>query len=101
MFSASSSGLQYALAEYWRSEGWLPAVPSLPQDQAVPCIAVVSGSCSPMSAAQIEWAEQNGFIAERLDLQKCLDPVQADAEIERLVRLAADAMSRQVSPVIY
>ena len=101
VFSASSSGLQYALAEYWRSQGWLPAVPSLPSGQAVPCIAVVSGSCSPMSAAQIEWAEQHGFMTERLDVAKCLDPVRAEAEIERLVALAVDAVSRGVSPVIY
>lgn len=101
IFSASSSGLQYALTEYWRSEGWLPAVPSLPQAQAVPCIAVASGSCSPMSAAQIEWAEQNGFMAERLDVQMCLDPLQAEAEIARLVALAVGAVSRGVSPIIY
>ena len=30
VFTASSSGLQYALAAYWRSRGWLPATPSLP-----------------------------------------------------------------------
>ncbi len=101
VFSASSSGLQYALAEYWRSRGWLPATPSLPQAQAVPCIAVVSGSCSPMSAAQIEWAGHNGFLTERLDVEKCLNPQQAEQEIERLVALAADAVSRQVSPLIY
>ncbi len=101
VFSASSSGLQYALVEYWRSRGWVPATPSLPQGQAVPCIAVVSGSCSPMSAAQIEWAEHNGFLTERLDVAKCLDPQQVEQEIERLVALAVDAVSRQVSPVIY
>jgi len=67
----------------------------------VPCIAVVSGSCSPMSAAQIEWAEQHGFLTERLDVEKCLIPQQAEQEIERLVALAADAVSRNVSPVIY
>ena len=102
VFSASSSGLQYALVEYWRSRGWLPATPSLPQGQAVPCIAVVSGSCSPMSAAQIEWAEQNeGFVTERMDVGQCLDAAQAEQEIERLVALAVDAVSRNVSPVIY
>jgi uncharacterized protein YgbK (DUF1537 family) len=101
MFSASSSGLQYALAEYWRSQGWLPATPSLPQAQAVPCIAVVSGSCSPMSGAQIEWAEQNGFATHRLQVQTCLDPTQTEAEIERLVSLCVQAISRNQSPVVY
>ena len=101
VFSASSSGLQYALAEYWRSRGWLPATPSLPQAQPVPCIAVVSGSCSPMSGAQIEWAEQNGFATHRLQVQTCLDPTQTEAEIERLVSLCVQAINRNQSPVVY
>jgi uncharacterized protein YgbK (DUF1537 family) len=101
VFSASSSGLQYALAEYWRSMGWLPAAPALPQAQAQVCIGVVSGSCSPMSAAQIDWAEQHGFLTERLDVSKCLDPLLAEQEIERLVNLATGAVARDVSPLIY
>ncbi len=101
VFSASSSGLQYALAEYWRSRGWLPAPSSLPQAQARTCIGVVSGSCSPTSANQIDWAEQHGFLTERLDLTKCLDPLRAEQEIERLLTLAVDAVSRDVSPLIY
>ncbi len=101
VFSASSSGLQYALAEYWRSCGLLSTTPSLPEADKVECIAVVSGSCSPMSAAQIEWAEKNGFMTERLDVEKCFDPVQAEQEVERLVNLSVDAISRKVSPVLY
>lgn len=101
MFSASSSGLQYALAEYWRSQGWLPATPTLPHVEAVSCIAVVSGSCSPMSGAQIEWAEQNGFATHRLNVQACLDPTQAETEIERLVTLSVQAISHNQSPVVY
>lgn len=101
VFSASSSGLQYALTEYWRSRGWLAAQTSLPQAPARACIGVVSGSCSPMSASQIDWAEQHGFLTERLDVAKCLDPLLAQEEIERLVNLSVDAVARDVSPLIY
>lgn len=101
LFSASSSGLQYALTEYWRSRGWLDVQPALPQAQPQDCIGVVSGSCSPMSAAQIDWAEQNGLMCERLDIAKCLDPLMAEQEIERLVTLAVEAVGNKVSPVIY
>ena len=101
LFSASSSGLQYALAEYWRSQGWIPATPSLPRTHAVPCIAVVSGSCSPMSGAQIEWAEQNGFATHRLNVQTCADGLQTEQEIERLVALSVEAIGRNQSPVVY
>ena len=100
VFSASSSGLQYALAAWWRRRGWLPATPSLPQATPVPCIAVVSGSCSPASAAQIDWAEAHGFAVERLDVAACLQADLAEPEIERLVAWAAEAVSRGVSPIV-
>ncbi|MGA1326103.1 MAG: 3-oxo-isoapionate kinase OiaK [Rubrivivax sp.] len=100
VFSASSSGLQYALAAWWRSRGWLPATPSLPQASPQPCIAVVSGSCSPASAAQIDWAEAHGFAVERLDVAACVQPDRAEPEIERLVAWAAQAVSRGVSPIV-
>jgi uncharacterized protein YgbK (DUF1537 family) len=101
VFSASSSGLQYALAEYWRSRGWLPEWPGLPIAEAHDCIGVVSGSCSPMSAAQIDWAQAHGFLTLRMSVPLCLDPVHAEAEIERLTQQAADAVVQGVSPVIY
>ena len=101
IFSASSSGLQYALVAYWRALGWLPPEPSLPVAHKAEAIAVVSGSCSPMSAAQIEWAQAHGFHVDRLDIAQCLDPRTQAAELARVVRAALDALGRGVSPVIY
>lgn len=101
VFSASSSGLQYALAAYWRSRGWLPATPSLPVAKPVDAIAAVSGSCSPVTASQIAWARAQGFHVERLDLRRALDPQTGDAEIERAVTVAADALRRGVSAIVH
>lgn len=101
VFSASSSGLQYALAAYWRSRGWLPEWPGLPTAAAHDCIGVVSGSCSPMSAAQIDWAQAHGFLTLRMAVPLCLDPEHAEAEIERLAQSACEAVAQGVSPVIY
>ena len=101
VFSASSSGLQYALAAYWRQQGLIPATPSLPVAQEVACIAVVSGSCSPMSALQIQWARANGFATERLDIAKCLNPQQVDAEIARLVSGALAAIAQNISSLVF
>ncbi|HEY4298601.1 MAG TPA: 3-oxo-isoapionate kinase OiaK [Paraburkholderia sp.] len=99
VFSASSSGLQYALAAYWRTRGWLPATPSLPVARPVEQIAAVSGSCSPVTATQIGWARANGFHVERLDLPRALDPHTSGGEIRRAVDAAAEAI-RQGSSVI-
>jgi uncharacterized protein YgbK (DUF1537 family) len=60
VFAVGSSGLEYALAAHWREAGDLPDPPAVraePADRVV----VVSGSCSPVTARQIDWATANGF----------------------------------------
>lgn len=101
LFSASSSGLQYALAAYWRSCGLLPAQPSLPVADAVDAIAVVSGSCSPATAQQIAWARAQGFAVSRIDLSRLLDRHTREAEIEHQVHAAAHALRAGHSPLVH
>lgn len=101
LFTASSSGLQYALAAYWRSHGWLPAQPSLPRAQAVDVIAGVSGSCSPVTAAQIRWARANGFHTERLQLAQALDPRSRGDEVARAARVAVQAIRAGRSAIVF
>ena len=101
LFTASSSGLQYALAAHWRSVGLLPEQPSLPVAAPVPLIAVVSGSCSPVTAAQIAWAQGQGFQAERLNLPRLLDARESESEIERVVAAAVRAIAQGASPLVY
>jgi uncharacterized protein YgbK (DUF1537 family) len=101
LFSASSSGLSYALTAYWRSLGLLPSEPSLPVAASVPAIAAVSGSCSPVTAAQIRWARTNGFVTERLQLAHALDERRANDEIERCVSAAAKAHRIGASAIVY
>jgi 3-oxoisoapionate kinase len=100
VFTASSSGLQYALAAYWQSQGLLPAKPSFPVAVAVDTIAVVSGSCSPVTAGQIIRARSQGFAILRLDIPRLLAPVTSGGEITRAVSAAADAIRDGQSPVI-
>ena len=101
IFTASSSGLQYALAAHWRACGLLPPTPSLPVADPVQAIAAVSGSCSPVTAAQIGWARAHGFHIERLDLPRALDSRDGPAEIERVVMAATQALSRGVSVIVH
>lgn len=101
LFSAASSGLQYALTAYWRSLGLLPEQPSLPPTAPTDCIAVVSGSCSPMSAAQIQWAASHGFHTARLDIANCLTPDRWASEVEQRVSDAVSQLSQGVSPLVY
>jgi uncharacterized protein YgbK (DUF1537 family) len=101
LFSASSSGLGYALTAYWRQIGLVPKAVSLPQAAAVPAIAVVSGSCSPVTASQIGWARAHGFRTERMDLPSALHERTREAEIERLAGVATSALQHGISPVIF
>jgi uncharacterized protein YgbK (DUF1537 family) len=101
IFSASSSGLQYALAAYWRELGLLPAEPSLRPTEPVDQIAAVSGSCSPVTAAQIERAHRDGFHLERLRLDEALGEKTREAEIERVVGVATMIVREGGSPLVF
>lgn len=101
LFSASSSGLCYALTAYWRSQGWLPASPGLPGAAPVPMIAAVSGSCSPVSAGQIRWARAHGFATERLNVAACLQPDRREAELQRVLAQAGAALLAGRSALVF
>ena len=67
LFAAGSSGLEYALVSHWRATGELDAACETTAVDPVERIVVVSGSCSPVTAEQIEWAGRNGFAVISLD----------------------------------
>ncbi|MFO1330715.1 MAG: 3-oxo-isoapionate kinase OiaK [Rubrivivax sp.] len=100
LFCAASSGLQDALAAHWCAQGWLPPPVPLPDAPALAQIAVVSGSCSPVTAAQIAWARARGFATERLQVAPLLGD-NAEAEIARAVDAAAAAAAWGASPLVY
>jgi uncharacterized protein YgbK (DUF1537 family) len=90
--AVASSGLQYALVAYWRSVGMLadadPPEPAVEADR----LAVVSGSCSPETAASIEWALENGYEGIRLDIRAVASGQINDA-LEQSKRVAAEGRS--------
>ncbi len=61
-FLAGSSGIEYALAAHWRS-----TAPCLPAPGVADQVLVLSGSCSAVTAGQIEWALANGYEGLRAD----------------------------------
>lgn len=99
LFTASSSGLQDALAAHWRATGLIDVPADLSATTAVPQIAAVSGSCSPGTAAQITWAAAHGFATLRLDVPRLL--ADAAGEVGRVVDLAAAALVAGASPLVY
>jgi uncharacterized protein YgbK (DUF1537 family) len=100
-FVIGSQGVQAALAAYWRSEGLLTDPQIETSVQAVNRIAVVSGSVSPMTAAQIEHATSHGFEAIRLDLGRVSDQNAWNAEMDLAVRKSKSALSEGRDPLVF
>ena len=70
LFSVGSSGIEMALGSFWNSTGTFDEIESWPAMSSVTPLLVVSGSCSPVTAAQIEYAKSNGFEEIILDANK-------------------------------
>jgi len=98
MFVAGSSGVEYALLEWWRSEGLLPTVTTTYEADPVDRLLVVSGSCSPVTGKQIRWAEQNGFVGVPVDPRRLISDA---GEFDKALQTGELALSRGESPVIY
>lgn len=91
-FTASSSGLQYALVAYWRSIGEIPPAADPPKASEADRVVVVSGSCSPETEASIRWATANGYEGVRLDAQETAAG-RIDSALEQSLRAAAAGRS--------
>ncbi|NKM57741.1 four-carbon acid sugar kinase family protein [Agrobacterium larrymoorei] len=100
-FVIGSQGVQAALAAYWRSEGLLTDPLIETSVQAVNRIAVVSGSVSPMTAAQIDHATSHGFEAIRLDLGRVSDQIEWNAEVDLAVSRSKAALSEGRDPLVF
>lgn len=100
-FAVGSQGIEYALIAYWRSVAALPT--NAPSARAAPVerIVVVSGSCSPVTAGQIDWARAHGFELIRVDVRKALD----ERTWQRVIAEATDAAVRAIDggrdPLVY
>jgi 3-oxoisoapionate kinase len=98
MFVAGSSGVEYALLEWWRTEGLLPPAPAIRDAGPVDRALVVSGSCSPGTAKQIGWAVRNGFVDVPVDPVRL---ISGAAEFDRVLQAGEAVLTRGQSPVIY
>ena len=70
LFSVGSSGIEMALGSYWNQAGVLKNRSSWPQPEKTKPLLVISGSCSPVTTTQIEYAKANGFGEIIVDAKK-------------------------------
>jgi len=81
VFSVGSSGVEMALGKCWQELGILQPVQSFPEITPVESLLVLSGSCSPVTAAQISSALQNGFT------EVIIHPEENEIDLNRIITL--------------
>ena len=100
VFAIGSQGLQQALVAHWRAAGLLDA-PRAARAAPAERIACVSGSCSPVTAAQIAFAERAGFRAIRLDAARAVDAAAWERELGRAGDRALAALGEGEDPLVF
>lgn len=101
LFAVGSQGVEYALVAHWRTCGLIPERAPTARAAPVERLAVVSGSCSPVTAAQIERACQHGFEAIRIDVARAIDDAEWQGEQARASKAALAAIGAGLDPLIF
>lgn len=100
-FVVGSSGVDYALIRHWRQVEMLVDPPHTPATVGTDRIVVLSGSCSPVTAGQIEYAGRNGFETVRLDVNGLTTGERSENAIADACASALDALSQGRSAVLF
>ncbi|WP_378946127.1 four-carbon acid sugar kinase family protein [Paracoccus sp. R86501] len=99
---AGSQGIEYALVRHWQNIGMIPPAPPPASAGKVDRIAAVSGSVSPVTAAQLDWAGQNGFVLIPFDARAaCGSDADLSSEETRATRAALQAAENGRSPLVH
>jgi uncharacterized protein YgbK (DUF1537 family) len=101
LLAIGSQGVDYALLAYWRSIGALPAAPQPKSAGAVTQLAVVSGSVSATTAAQIAWSAQHGFGLVAFDAASVTSDAAMVAAIDRAVAAAKSILATGASVLVH
>ncbi|HSV14615.1 MAG TPA: four-carbon acid sugar kinase family protein, partial [Tepidisphaeraceae bacterium] len=91
LFVVGSSGVESALCAHWKDAGVIAGEAAFAAPAYVGPIVVVCGSCSPVTAQQIDWAAGNGFAMVELSVHDLLSE-----NVERAMR---DAIASAASAV--
>jgi uncharacterized protein YgbK (DUF1537 family) len=93
LFAVGSSGLTAAVGSNWVRTSAVLRTERFPDPGEARPMLVASGSCSPVTAGQIDWALANGFDEVAVDTSALADPSTAEAA----VRQATDAACAKLS----
>ena len=98
LFSVGSSAVETALVDHWRAEGKLTEAPPWPHGEEVKPLLVLSGSCSPVTDAQIEWALAHGFGEVSLDTAQL---VRSAHSVDAVIAKTFEQLSHGQSVIVH
>jgi len=104
VFSVGSSGLEYALTQWWRNEGVIgdrSAAPDYAHFDSVPQVLAVSGSASHLSALQIDAALGAGFVDLPIDARVLVAETGWQASLDQLAEQTIKALRRGASVMLH
>lgn len=98
-FCIGSQGIEYALVAHWQRCGTLPVIPPPAGIGRADAMMAVSGSVSAVTAAQIDWAQREGFAVIPLDAAALLDMSAPDV-VQDAIRACCAALSSGRNPLV-
>jgi len=98
LFSVGGSGIEMALGIYWNKAGVLKSVTKWKKIHKAEPLLIVSGSCSPVTAAQIAYAKTNGFEEVIIDAIKICNDGEVD---EGVMKRVHELLSQQKSMIVH
>jgi uncharacterized protein YgbK (DUF1537 family) len=101
LYVVGSSGVEYALMAYGKDAGRVIAPPTHPPIREVKQLLVVSGSCSPVTARQIDAGLESGFVETPIHADRLLDRETAREEIRRVTEEALTHLADGTSPILH
>lgn len=101
-FVVGSSGVEHGLANHWLESGLIDAPAPIPPAPVADQVIVLSGSCSPVTEAQILWAQRAGYASFRLRGSNLLGATDArDDYLEQLSGETVAALGEGRNVLVY
>ncbi|SHF73921.1 Uncharacterized conserved protein YgbK, DUF1537 family [Flavobacterium fluvii] len=100
LFSVGSSGIEMALGLDWKDKKVIGNETAFESAGEVSPILVLSGSCSPVTSSQIEYALKNGFLEISLE-SKAVDIQNQEAIINKTVAQIIENFSNGKSTILH
>ncbi len=104
-FALGSSGVEYALSAFWTDSGTIHSLQSHPSGHPAfseaEQLVVLTGSCSPVNARQIDWAEQNGFHTIPINTAQLVDPNTDQQQVNTCIEHALERLGKGANVILH